>query len=67
MFGIVGFTATGVAAGSLAAAWQSSIGNVAAGSLFAWMQSTAAAGGAWAVPWAVSAAGSVVAVAALTV
>lgn len=40
-----GFTAAGVAAGSLAAAWQSSIGLVAAGSLFAWFQSLGAAGG----------------------
>jgi hypothetical protein len=63
MLDMIGFTATGVAANSLAAAWQSSIGNVAAGSLFAWMQSTAAAGGAWAVPWAMGAAGLVVAAA----
>lgn len=55
MLGLFGFTATGVAAGSFAAAWQSSVGNVAAGSLFAWMQSTAAVGGAWAVPLAIGA------------
>lgn len=35
----VGFTTSGVAAGSAAAAWQSAIGNVAAGSWFAWFQS----------------------------
>ena len=32
---LIGFTSVGPAAGSLAAAWQSSIGNVVAGSLFA--------------------------------
>ncbi|KAF8536371.1 hypothetical protein BDD12DRAFT_890300 [Trichophaea hybrida] len=36
---IAGFTSTGVAAGSLAAAWHSSIGIVATGSLFAGAQS----------------------------
>lgn len=36
---MLGFTASGVMAGSLAAAWQSSIGNVTAGSMFAILQS----------------------------
>jgi len=36
---IAGFTVEGVAAGSMAAAWQSSIGNVAAGSTVAQLQS----------------------------
>ena len=40
----IGFTASGVAAGSLAAMWQSSIGNVAAGSTFALLQSIGTAG-----------------------
>ena len=40
----LGFTPSGVAAGSLAAAWQASIGNVAAGSTFAMLQSIGAAG-----------------------
>lgn len=40
----VGFTASGVAAGSTAAGIQAGIGNVAAGSLFAASQSTAAVG-----------------------
>ena len=35
----IGFTTAGVAAGSAAAAWQSTIGNVAAGSWFSWLQS----------------------------
>ena len=40
----VGFGPGGVVAGSLAAAWQSSIGNVAPGSLFALLQSIGASG-----------------------
>ncbi|KAH6870726.1 hypothetical protein BKA58DRAFT_469710 [Alternaria rosae] len=43
---MVGFTAKGVAVGSAAAAAQSSVGNVAAGSTFAVLQSAAAGGGA---------------------
>ncbi|KAF2737572.1 hypothetical protein EJ04DRAFT_430640 [Polyplosphaeria fusca] len=42
----VGFSATGVVAGSTAAAMQASIGNVAAGSMFAFMQSAGAGGAA---------------------
>ncbi|EPB92403.1 hypothetical protein HMPREF1544_00701 [Mucor circinelloides 1006PhL] len=41
---VAGFTAGGVASGSLAAAWMSSIGNVPAGSLYAALQSTGAIG-----------------------
>ena len=41
---MLGFTTAGVAASSLAAAWQSSIGNVAAGSAFAWFQAAGATG-----------------------
>ena len=40
----VGFTSSGVAAGSFAAATQSGIGSVAAGSTFAVLQSAGAAG-----------------------
>lgn len=39
-----GFTGVGVAAGSMAAGVQAGIGNVAAGSLFAALQSAGAAG-----------------------
>jgi hypothetical protein len=39
-----GFSTAGIAGGSLAAAWQSSIGAVAAGSTFATLQSLGAAG-----------------------
>lgn len=41
---LLGFGAGGVAAGSVAASWQSSIGLVAAGSLFATLQSLGATG-----------------------
>ena len=44
VLGLVGFTSTGPAAGSAAAAWQASIGAVRAGSLFAWCQSAAMGG-----------------------
>ena len=47
----------GVTAGSATAAWQASIGNVAAGSLFALLQSFGAAGIGAAVP-AVAGAGA---------
>lgn len=40
----IGFTAVGVSGGSYAAAWQSSIGSVAAGSLFASLTSIAMSG-----------------------
>lgn len=41
----IGFTTDGVAAGSFAAAFQAWIGNVSAGSFFAWSQSFGATGG----------------------
>lgn len=41
---VLGFTTGGIAAGSAAAAWQSSVGAVAAGSLFAVLQSLGATG-----------------------
>ncbi|KAG8780227.1 hypothetical protein FRC16_003194 [Serendipita sp. 398] len=44
IMGAVGFTGNGITAGSLAALWQSTIGNVAAGSLFAGLQSMGAVG-----------------------
>ncbi|KAF8535287.1 hypothetical protein BDD12DRAFT_856099 [Trichophaea hybrida] len=39
LLALTGFGTLGPVAGSLAAAWQASIGNVAAGSLFATLQS----------------------------
>ncbi|KAI1135340.1 hypothetical protein F5Y05DRAFT_416327 [Hypoxylon sp. FL0543] len=44
LLGTAGFTANGIAAGSLAAGAQAGIGNVAAGSLFATLQSAGMAG-----------------------
>jgi Interferon-induced 6-16 family len=41
---IAGFSAGGVVAGSAASAWQATIGVVAAGSLFAWLQAAGATG-----------------------
>lgn len=41
---LIGFGIAGVTGGSIAAAWQSSIGAVAAGSLFATLQSLGATG-----------------------
>ncbi|KAE8386146.1 hypothetical protein BDV23DRAFT_175723 [Aspergillus alliaceus] len=46
VLGTVGFSATGPVAASLAAAWQSSIGAVQAGSLFATLQGAAMGGAA---------------------
>ncbi|KAH9980657.1 hypothetical protein BJV74DRAFT_855712 [Russula compacta] len=53
--GVIGFSAAGPVAGSIAAGMQAGIGNVAAGSLFATAQSVAMGG---AVPGAVTAVGS---------
>ncbi|OAG06973.1 uncharacterized protein CC84DRAFT_1204611 [Paraphaeosphaeria sporulosa] len=47
--GVAGFTAGGVAAGSMAAGIQAGIGNVAAGSIFAGLMSAGAGGAALAV------------------
>lgn len=41
---MVGFTSAGIGAGTFAALWQSWIGNVAGGSLFATLQSAGATG-----------------------
>lgn len=40
----IGFTSVGVGTATVAAAWQSSIGNVAAGSVFSALQSAGATG-----------------------
>ena len=46
IIGAAGFAAAGPVAGSAAAAWQSSVGIVQAGSVFAWCQSAAMGGAA---------------------
>ena len=57
----LGFGGGGVVAGSVAAGWQATIGNVAGGSLFAALQSVGAAGGlSWGTTAAVGATGGVV-------
>ncbi|KAL9102143.1 MAG: hypothetical protein Q9163_002674 [Psora crenata] len=58
ILGAVGFTASGPAAGSLAAGWQASMGAVKAGSLFSWCQSAAMGGSALGGIQAVGAAGA---------
>ena len=59
--GAVGFGAAGPIAGTAAAAWQASIGNVAAGSMFSLFQSAAIGGaGAGVVGGISAAAGSIV-------
>lgn len=55
-----GFTSAGVAAGSAAAAAQGAIGNVAAGSMFAALQSAGATGAGAAIGSALGAAGGAV-------
>ena len=64
ILGAAGFAAAGPVAGSAAAAWQSSIGLVQAGSVFAFCQSAAMAGTAVNGIVALGAAGGSVALAA---
>lgn len=61
ILGAVGFTAAGPAAGSAAAAWQSSIGLVRAGSLFSWCQGVAMGGSALGTVQAAGLAGAALA------
>ena len=59
-----GFSSIGPVAGSAAAAWQASMGSVAAGSLFAFLQSAAMGGAAMGVFVGVGAAGGGIAITA---
>ncbi|KAL8790290.1 MAG: hypothetical protein Q9213_000642 [Squamulea squamosa] len=65
---VVGFGALGPVAGSIAAGWQSSLGLVAAGTPFAFLQSAAMGGAAMGVITGIGALGGAVAItAALTI
>lgn len=46
---LIGFGSVGIVSGSVAAAWQASIGDVVAGSLFSLLQSVGMTGFSWAV------------------
>ncbi len=59
MLGALGFSAIGPVAGSVAAGWQASIGSVAAGSLFASLQSVAMGGAAMGILTGIGAGGAV--------
>lgn len=66
IIGAVGFGAGGVVAGSVAAAWQATIGNVVAGSLFATLQSVGVLGLSGGAVAAVGVGGGVVGAATAT-
>ena len=56
---LMGFTASGIAAGSTAAGMQAGAGNVAAGSTFAFLQSVGASGTLFTGTWASTAGAAV--------
>lgn len=58
MLGLLGFGQAGVSYASIASAWQSALGNVAAGSAFSTLQSYGATGGIG-PQWPLLAAGAV--------
>ena len=62
ILGAIGFSATGPVLGSVAAGWQASIGSVAAGSLFSFLQSAAMGGAAMGLFTGVGILGGVIAV-----
>ena len=65
ILGAVGFSAVGPVAGSIAAGWQASVGSVAAGSFFAFLQSAAMGGAAMGVFTGIGALGGVTAIVAV--
>ena len=65
LLGIVGFSGIGPVAGTLAAAWQASIGSVVAGTPFALLQSAAMGGAAMSAVTGIGAASAGVAVASV--
>ena len=64
ILGAIGFSPIGPVAGSIAAGWQASIGSVAAGSFFAFLQSAAMGGAAVTALTGVGVLGCVVALGA---
>ncbi|KAI4121001.1 MAG: hypothetical protein LQ338_006624, partial [Usnochroma carphineum] len=64
ILGAIGFSAIGPVAGSIAAGWQATMGSVAAGSLFAFLQSAAMGGPAMGLFVGIGASGGAIAVAA---
>lgn len=62
ILGAIGFSAIGPVAGSIAAGWQASMGSVAAGSFFAFLQSAAMGGAAASLFAGAGAVGAVVTV-----
>ena len=62
ILGAIGFGAQGPIIGSMAASWQASIGSVAAGSLFAFLQSAAMGGAAMAFFMVIGLLGALVAI-----
>lgn len=63
ILGAIGFSGIGPVAGSIAAAWQASIGSVIAGSFFSILQSAAMGGAAMSIIAGIGALGGVVAAA----
>lgn len=61
ILGAIGFSAAGPVLGSVAAGWQASMGSVAAGSLFAFLQSAAMGGAAMGLFTGVGVLGAVMA------
>jgi hypothetical protein len=62
ILGAIGFSATGPVLGSMAAGWQASVGSVAAGSLFSFLQIAAMGGAAMGLFTGVGAVGAAIAV-----
>ncbi|KAI9695930.1 MAG: hypothetical protein M1812_008491, partial [Candelaria pacifica] len=62
ILGAIGFSALGPVAGSIAAGWQASMGTVAAGSFFAFLQSAAMGGAALSLFVGIGALGGAIAV-----
>lgn len=62
ILGAIGFSATGPVLGSVAAGWQATIGSVASGSVFSFLQSAAMGGAAMGLFTGIGVLGAVIAV-----